>query len=272
MPAGSTPWRGFAATRPLLIADPFFYAVAVPAVLIAGISKGGFGGGVGLVAVPLMALAVSPVQAAAIMLPILVAMDAVGLWAYRGRWDRWNMAVLLPAAILGIGIGAASFRYLDATAVRLLLGVVAVSFSLDYYVKRWRNPEAAAQGRRPPLAKAGALGMVSGFTSFVAHAGGPPLSMVLLPQRLDTPVFVGTTVVFFAVVNFVKLFPYAWLGQFDATNLLTSAVLLPIVPAGIYSGIWLVRRVPKGVFYNIVYALVLVIGGKLVVDGVSGLL
>ena len=249
-----------------MIVDPIFYALAVPAILIVGISKGGFGGGLGLLAVPMMSLAVAPPIAAAIMLPILCAMDLVGLWVYRRSWDRPNMARLIPAALLGIAIGTATFRYLDVNAVRLLIGTVAVGFTLEHWTRVWRRKDLA-QPRRPSTTAVGFWGSVTGFTSFVAHAGGPPLSILLLPQRLDKTVFVGTTVMFFAVVNYIKLIPYAWLGQLNATNLGTSAILLPLAPMGVFLGIWLHHRIDEALFYRICYVLLFLTGVKLLYDG-----
>lgn len=165
-----------------LIVNPWFYAAAIPAVVLTGISKGGFGSGLGSFAVPLMALSVTPAQAAAIMLPILMVMDILGLYAYRGQWDRAIMRVILPAGTVGIGLGWLAFRFLDDSWIRILLGLIAVGFALSNLTRRL-----------PRLHKADtALGRfwagVSGFTSFVAHAGGPPLNVYLIPKRLDTTI------------------------------------------------------------------------------------
>ncbi len=253
-----------------MIEDPWFYAVAVPAVLIAGISKGGFGGGVGLVAVPLMALVISPVQAAGIMLPILCLMDLFGVWAYRRRWDGRNLRILLPAALLGIGIGTATFRYLDGDVIRLMLGLLALAFVARHLMRR--TAESAASGRPPDPLRGGFWGVVAGFTTFVAHAGGPPISIYLLPQRLDRTVFVATATVFYITVNYVKLVPYGWLGQLNATNLATAAALAPLVPLGMGLGLLLHRRVSEGLFYQVCYTLLAMTGVKLLYDGVTGVL
>ncbi len=252
-----------------MIADPWFYAVAVPAVLIAGISKGGFGAGVAM-AVPLMSITVAPPQAAAIMLPILVAMDVMGVWVYRRSWHKGNMKIVLPAALVGIAIGTAAFRYTDVTFTRLLIGGIALAFSLNWWLRLRLKPRAPQPAPHP--AQGAFWGTLSGFTSFVAHAGGPPLNVYLLPQGLEKRLYVGTTVVFFFVVNLVKLFPYAWLGQFDATNVTTSAILLPLVPVGIGMGLWLQKRIADRVFYAACYGLLSLTGLKLVWDGVAGLL
>ncbi|MEE8271092.1 MAG: sulfite exporter TauE/SafE family protein [Alphaproteobacteria bacterium] len=251
-----------------MIEAPWFYVLAVPAVLIAGISKAGFGGGVGVMAVPLMSLAVAPQQAAAVMLPILCLMDLFGVWAYRRRWDGRNLRIILPGALVGIAIGAATFRHLDAGLVRMLIGLVAVGFALDY----WLRPRAAGPARAADPARGGFWGMVAGFTSFVAHAGGPPISVYLLPQRLDRTLFVGTTVVFFITINYVKLIPYGWLGQLHGGNLTTSLVLAPLAPLGMWLGLALHRRVSDAAFYRICYGLLLATGAKLLYDGVPALL
>ncbi len=226
------------------VADPWFYLAAVPAVLLAGISKGGFGGGLGVMAVPLMALFVSPVQAAAIMLPILCVMDIFGLRAYRNTWDRRNIAIMVPGALVGILVGTLTFRYLDDGMIRLLIGTIAIGFTLHHF----------------------------GFTSFVAHAGGPPVQFFLLPQRLDKTLYVGTTVVFFFAINYVKLVPYGWLGQFSPDNLLTALVLAPLAPLGIWLGVRLHGPVGRELFYRLCYGMLLVTGVKLLWDGLWPLL
>lgn len=249
------------------VAEPLFYLVAVPAVLLAGISKGGFGGGLGILAVPLMALFVSPVQAAAIMLPILCLMDIFGLGAYRNLWDRANIAIMLPGALVGILIGTLSFRYLDENLMRLLIGALAIGFTLHHFLLR--GAQGPARARRLVGGLAGAL---AGFTSFVAHAGGPPVQFFLLPQRLDKTIYVGTTVVFFFVVNYVKLLPYGWLGQLSADNLTTSLVLAPLAPLGIWLGVRLHRPVGHALFYRICYGMLFVTGLKLLWDGLRPML
>lgn len=246
-----------------------FFLAAVPAVLIFGISKGGFGGGLGILAVPLIALIVSPVQAAAILLPILCLMDVFSVLAYRGRWVDAELRVLVPASLLGIGLGTALFGYMSAAVIRLLLGIVALTFTLHYALGRTLRPgnEQRRFGR-----KAGVLAAASaGFTSFIAHAGGPPVNMYLLRRGLDRTEFVGTTVFFFAVVNYVKLVPYAWLGQFDTGNLLTSLILSPLAPLGVAIGVWLHRRVNDRIFFGIVYVLLFAVGLRLIYDGLTGL-
>ncbi|MCC7045079.1 MAG: sulfite exporter TauE/SafE family protein [Alphaproteobacteria bacterium] len=250
-----------------MIVDPLFYALAVPAILVAGISKGGFGSGVGLVAVPMMALSVPVPQAAAIMLPILCIMDLVGLWTYWRRWDGAVMAAILPASLAGIAVGALTFRMLNEDGLRLGIGVLAIAFVLDHWLG-WR-PRGSA---RPNTLKAWACSALSGYTSFVAHAGGPPINMYLLPLGMQKATLVATAVVFFACVNYAKLLPYWWLGQLSAGNMATALVLAPLAPIGMLSGVWLMHRVSQQLFMRICYGFVLVTGLKLAWDGARWLL
>lgn len=249
------------------LTDPLFLLVTVAAVLIAGISKGGFGGGLVVLAVPLMALVIGPVPAAAILLPVLCVMDLLGLKAFWGRWDPALLRLLIPPALLGVVAGSLSFRYLSEDWIRLLIGVIALVFSLHY----WRSGRRS--GSRPPDTRRGRFwSSIAGFTGFVAHSGGPPLNVYLLPLGLDRTVYQATTVAYFAVINLVKLGPYAWLGQLNAENLLISAMLLPLAWVGVRLGVYLHHRIADAAFYDVAHALLLVTGIRLVYDGVGGLL
>ena len=250
-----------------MITDPWFYAAAVPAVLLFGIAKGGFGGGLGVLAVPLMALVVSPLQAAAVLLPILCVMDLVGLWAYRGRWIWPELRLLIPASMVGIAVGALLFGFMSAASVRIIVGIVAIVFTL-HYAYSTRHKADAALPHFPPAAGI-AAGVAGGFTSFIAHSGGPPISMYLLRRPLDRTDFVATTVLLFAVINYVKLLPYGWLGQLSAANLVTSLVLAPLAPIGVYTGVWLHRRVSDRFFFRLMYVLLFIVGCKLLYDGIA---
>lgn len=252
-----------------MITDTLFYFVAVPAVILIGVSKGGFGSGLGILAVPLLAMVVSPIQAAAIMLPILCFMDLLGLWAYRGKWIWPELRILLPASLIGIGIGTLMFEFMSPVRLRLLLGVVAIAFTLHHclqaYLSKKKHPKLFA-----PVIGMGAAA-VAGFTSFIAHAGGPPITMYLLRRGIDRTQFVATTVLFFAVVNYVKLIPYTWLGQFDASNLMTSLILAPLAPLSIGLGVWLHNRVTDRFFFQVAYAMLFLVGVKLMFDGITSL-
>lgn len=250
-----------------MITDPWFYAAAVPAVLLFGIAKGGFGGGLGVLAVPLMALVVSPLQAAAVLLPILCVMDLVGLWAYRGRWIWPELRLLIPASMVGIAAGTLLFGFMSAASVRIIVGIVAIVFTLHYAYSTRRKPDTALP-HYPPAAGI-AAGAAGGFTSFIAHSGGPPISMYLLRRPLDRTDFVATTVLLFAAINYVKLLPYGWLGQLSAENLLTSLALAPLAPVGVYTGVWLHRRVSDRFFFRLMYVLLFAVGCKLLYDGIT---
>lgn len=250
---------------PDLLTDPWFYAVAVPAVILVGLSKGGLGGAMGFVGVPLMALAMSPVRAAAILLPILVLMDLVSLWSWRGIYDGGVLRTMLPGSLVGIGIGWLTAAMVTEEAIRLLVGAVAIVFVGRWLWQQYRD--RGALEKKPPDAVAASFwGTLSGFTSFVAHVGGPPFQVYALPLGLDPKVFAGTSVIFFAVVNAVKLVPYFALGQFDAANLAAAALLMPIAPLATLAGAYVVRRMRPETFYSFSYISVGVVAVKLVWD------
>lgn len=251
-----------------MISDPWFYLAAVPAVMIAGISKGGFGAGLGMLAVPMMALVLPPVQVAAIMLPILCLMDLVGVWAYWKKWEPRVLTRLALAAVVGIAVGTLTFHVMAPWMIRLLIGVIALGFTANYLQKRLRRRQTT--GFAPGRLSGWVWGAVSGFTSFTAHAGGPPVNVYLLPLGLPKTQYQATTVGFFLLVNYVKLLPYTALGLFTGQNLATSAALFPVAVAGILAGIWLHNRVPSGLFYTACYVFLALTGVKLIYDGLAG--
>ncbi|HET7527717.1 MAG TPA: sulfite exporter TauE/SafE family protein [Burkholderiaceae bacterium] len=245
-----------------LITDPAFYAVAVPAALLVGVGKSGVAGGFGILAVPLIALVLPVPQAAAIVLPLLTVGDLFGLAALVRHSDRALLRVLLPAGLVGTVIGFALFGVLPPKTVSAVLGVMTLLFIAQ---RVWSSAGAAA--RVVPRGLTVLAGVTSGVTSFVAHAGGPPISIALLPMRLPPAVFAGTTSVFFTVINASKWLPYAWLGLIDATNMLTAAALAPCAVLGVWLGVALRRRLPAVWFYRIVTGGLLVTGLKLTWDG-----
>lgn len=251
----------------MLITDPLFYAAAIPAVLLTGISKGGFGSALGGVAVPLMALAISPVQAAAVMLPILCLMDLVGLRAYFRKWDTANLKIMLPGALIGIVLGALTFGMLSESAIRLLIGGLAIAFTINNWLGLAARQDVAGRS----VVKGTFWCGVSGLTSFIAHAGGPPVMVYMLPQQLDKVRYVATISVFFAFVNAAKLVPYAWLGQFSSDNLATSLALAPLVPLGVRFGMWLQDRINTLWFYRIAQTGLLVTGIQLIYKDIGNL-
>ena len=248
-----------------MIVDPSFYAVALPAVVLYGFSKGGFSG-VGLLSVPLMSMVMSPVQAAAILLPVLLVQDVVTIYAYRHDWDRQTLIMTLPGALVGIGLGAATAAIVSNDLIRLAIGCLALAFCLNYWLGQRRGAEVAVPHASAPAA---VLSTIAGYTSFVLHAGGPPFNMYALPRLIEPVRFVGTAGVFFGLLNIIKVPPYFLLGQFNVNNLLLSAVLVPVAVLGNVAGIWLVRRLPKEKFFSAVYALTALVGAKLIVDGLG---
>jgi uncharacterized protein len=245
-----------------LITDWQFYAASIPAVLLLGLSKSGFGSGFGSLAVPIMALAVTVPQAAAILMPILLVMDLMSLAAYRKDFDRHLLKFLVPMGLLGTVIGTLSFKLLDSKLVAGLVGV----FTLLFLAQRLLFPPRA-DSPPPPKWLGAVLTTTAGFTSFVAHAGGPPLNAYVLPLRLAPVVFAATMSVFFFVLNLSKWVPYAWLGLLDARNMATSLALVPLAPIGVFAGVRMARRMQPWLFYRLVYIGMFLTGCKLVWDG-----
>lgn len=251
-----------------LITDPLFWLLAIPAVLLSGISKGGFASGAGNVAVPLMALAIPAPQAAGIALPVLCAMDVSGLRAWWGRWSARELRTILPGGLAGIALGTAIFGVLEDRHVKLMVGAIALTF-LARSLWQARPGRIAPPPATPGAVRGGIWGAISGLTSTIAHAGGPPLAVYLYPLRLDRQVLAATTVVFFGVMNYVKLVPYWFLGQLSVGNLLTSLLLLPLAPIGVRMGVWLAARMSDRWFYRVIYVMLAVTGTKLVWDGLG---
>jgi len=252
--------------REIMINNSIFYPIAILAILIVGISKSGFGAGLGVLAVPLMSLVIAPPKAAAILLPLLCIMDLFNIWHYRKSWDARNLKILLPAAFVGILLGTEFFKYLSEAHIRILIGVLSIGFVVNYFRKHSQT------GRKKADIPRGVLwGSIAGFTSFGVHAGGPPVNIYLLPQQMEKSLFVGTTAVFFTIVNYVKLIPYAYLGQLNTGNLSTSLLLSPVAPLGVWLGIKLHRKVNEKLFYNLCYIFLFFTGIKLLLDGFTGM-
>lgn len=251
-----------------MIEVPVFYLLAGFVVLMVGLSKGGFGGGLGILAVPVLALVIDPRVAAAVLLPILCSMDLVSLWLFRGTWDKRNLLMMLPGALLGIVAGALTFQYMHADMIRLLVGLLALYF-VGHHL--WgKHILKRAKPQQANVLRGSFWGTTAGYVSYIAHAGGPPISIYLLPQRLHKTVFVGTTVAFFGIINYVKLVPYAWFGQLNTDTALTSLILVPLAPLGVWLGAYLHKRVSEKWFYSLCYGLLLVAGVKLVIEGGAG--
>lgn len=245
-----------------VITDPFFYALAIPAVLLLGISKSGFGAGFGSLAVPMMAMSVTVPQAAAILMPVLLLMDILGMAAFRKDFDKQLLKFLVPFALLGTVIGALLFKLLDTHIVAGLVG----AFTLLFLAQRLLFPPRP-NSPPPPRWLGALLTITSGFTSFVAHTGGPPINAYVIPLRLSPVKFTATMAFLFFVVNLSKWIPYAWLGLLDTRNMATSVVLLPLAPIGVWVGVRLARRISEILFYRLLYAGMFLTGCKLLWDG-----
>jgi uncharacterized protein len=250
-----------------IILDPLFYALAIPAVVALGLSKGGFAGA-GQMATPMLALAMPPLEAAAILLPIMMAQDAAALWVYRKDWNGRILATTLPGALVGVGAAWILASYISDAGVRVFIGVTTIMFVLYH----WIGPRIARDVGEPALAGGMLAGGMSGFTSTLCQAGGPPFQMYVLSRKLPKMTFVGTTAFFFATVNALKVVPYFALGQFSSKGLGTSLVLLPLAMATNMLGFWVVRITPQELFYKITMVLMFVISIELVRSGMTDIL
>ncbi|CAB3761904.1 sulfite exporter TauE/SafE family protein [Paraburkholderia humisilvae] len=251
-----------------VVNNVWFYVLSVPALLLTSFSKGGFGLGLGVVTVPLMALYLPVPEVVTILLPVLCVTDLIALWQYRGKWSWPLLRLAIPAAFVGIGLGTLALHHLDEAWLRLAVGVISV----DFVRRRWRRPHRAAPETAPrdePVPRvrpASCLfwGATSGFTSFMANAGEPALTMYLLPFRLSNSSFAGTTAAFFAAVNLTKLMSFSMLGLFTHTTLLTSLLLTPIALLGTFAGFRFNRRLNAALFHQFSCAILLVIGARLI--------
>ena len=246
--------------------DLYFWIIAVAAVFIVALSKSGLLGSLGMVAVPLLTFVMPARDAAGMMLPLLLVMDALAVWTYRKDADWRILKIMLPGAAIGTLIGWALWSVISDAMVLLFVGVITMVFILDALLPLRKKLEGL-----PPSKPWGAFwGGFAGFTSFISHTGGPPFQIYTLPQKLDPVRYSGTTAFFFAIVNSAKLIPYFFLGQLNVSNLSHAAILAPLAIVGVLVGVWLVRRISIKRFYQITYWLVFLLALKLIWDGVQG--
>jgi uncharacterized membrane protein YfcA len=244
-----------------------YYTCAIVAVILSGLAKGGFAG-VGALAMPIMALGIDPVRAAAIMLPILILQDAVSVWSFRHSWDGHILKVMLPGMAVGVGLGYLFAAQVPESAVLGALGLISTVFGAQ---RLWvERGGAIVLPSTSPDWIGTLLGVASGFTSQIAHAGAPPFQMWVLPKRLARDVLIGTSAIAFAVMNWIKVPAYAALGQFTRANLMATAMLAPIAIAATFAGVVLVKRVDPARFYTLIYVLMVLLGIKLMADAVMG--
>ena len=242
--------------------DIYFYITAISAVMLFGISKGGFAGPMAILAVPLMSMSISPVIAAGIMLPILIVMDITALYFYWNQWDIKNIKLIIPPSIMGILIGSLTFSYISDDGVRIIIGTIAILFIL-FTILQSNNLLI-----KPSKNKGIFWSTIAGYTSFLIHAGGPPLNFYLLPQKMDKTIYVATFTLAFAIINAVKLIPYYFLGQLAPAYIVISLILLPLAPIGIIIGYYLHKKVSEKIFYKFIYIFLAIGGIKLIYDGI----
>lgn len=248
--------------------DAAGWLVTALAILLTGISKAGLGGALGGLAVPFMSMWISPRDAVAVVLPILIVMDMAGIRAWRGKADWADLRMLIPAALLGIGLGTLAFGVLSDRMVKVVLGVIAIGFAADRLL---RSGSGGDSGEKPAARGfAWLCGVGSGFTSTLAHAGGPPIMAYLLSRRLPKETYVATSVFFFTVINLAKLPFYLSIGLFSTDTLIMSAMLIPLVPVGVWLGLRLIRHIPERPFYLFATLALGLSGVKLLWDGVIG--
>jgi uncharacterized membrane protein YfcA len=244
----------------------YFWVTAVIAVLVVGLSKAGFGGGVGAISTPLLALTMPVPKAAALLLPLLILADLSALPHYRHHFDRYSVGWLLPGGLAGIVIGGFFFRYFSANehVLKVGIGVISLLFIAYQVGRHWLTERLEA--KRPSPATGIGFGLAAGFASTLAHVGGPPITMYLLPQKLSRQVFVGSTLVFIAIINLVKLIPYSLLGLLRVGNITTTLILAPVVFIGIRLGIYLNQHFSDVWFNRVIYVLLLVTGVQLILS------
>lgn len=245
----------------MIVSDPWFYATAIPAVFIYGIGKGGLGGALGIIAVPLMAMTIEPTQAAAILLPILCVMDFFAVKQHYRHADRKILKRMLPGAILGVALAGVFLSVISEPGLKLVIGGLSLAFCLQYVLMKGKNKT------KGNLISAWFWSIMSGFSSTALHAGGGPASIYLLPLKLDKVVLIASMAVLFAIVNLFKLIPYTLLGEFDHTNLMTSLILMPLAPVGVKIGVWLLHRASQALVYRLCYIFLFLSGSKLFWDG-----
>ena len=246
--------------------DFAFWALAVLAAVLVGLSKGGLPV-VGMLAVPLMALVMSPVVAAGLLLPIYVISDIFGLWAYRHAFNKRVLAIMVPAMTIGVGTGWATASVVSEAWVTLLVGAIGAAFALNLLLRQGAVVAAKSADVAPGLF----WGAVAGFTSFVSHAGAPPYQVFVLPLKLEKAVFAGTATIAFAYVNAIKLIPYYALGQLSISNLKVVAILAVPASLAVFAGVRLVKIIPEKLFFQLITWALLAISVKLIWDGINGI-
>ncbi|MGR3617636.1 MAG: sulfite exporter TauE/SafE family protein [Paracoccaceae bacterium] len=242
-----------------------FFAIAAPAVMFAGISKGGFGSGAAFVSASILAIVLEPGTALALMLPLLMLVDLASLKPYWGRWNWQASKLLILAGLPGVVLGAALYKIVDDDAMRILIGAISVGF-VGWQVLQQMRPSTVTPTPFGPVAGAIA-GVFAGFGSFVSHAGGPPAAIYLLSRRISKTEYQASTVLIFWIINIAKFVPYAWLGLFTLNTFTAGLLLAPFALVGTWVGVRLHHMVPEWLFFLVTYVLLTATGSKLIWDG-----
>lgn len=251
----------------MLELNGLFFALAVPAVLFAGVSKGGFGSGAAFASTSILALVLDPAQALALMLPLLMVMDVAALGPYWRKWNWPDAKMMMLGCLPGVALGVWLFRVADADVLRMLIGILSIAF-VAWQVAKSRGLVHPFANRLPGWA--GMLaGAVAGFTSFVSHAGGPPAAVYLLSQKLTKTQYQATTVIVFWVINIAKVIPYAFLGMFTVQTSLADLVLAPVAFGGVWLGVRAHRMVSERIFFAVTYVALCLTGAKLIWDALA---
>ncbi|CAH0342461.1 sulfite exporter TauE/SafE family protein [Rhizobium sp. CECT 9324] len=235
--------------------------IALVCAFLVGLSKGGLPS-VGTLAVPLLALVISPVTAAALLLPIYIASDMVGLYLYRRSYSGRNLAILVPASLLGVAIGWMFSAYLSSIFIGMIVGMVGVMFCLN----AWLGARYRKVAKEADVPAGMFWGTLTGLTSFVSHSGGPPYQMYVLPQRLEKMTFAGTSTILFAIINAAKVIPYWELQQFSNFDSTLVLWLMPAAIIGTVVGKRLTQVLPESLFFRIVEIGLLFLSLKLIAD------
>jgi uncharacterized membrane protein YfcA len=237
------------------------WLLAALAVLFIGLSKAGFGGGLGMLTTPLCALAFPPREALGLVLPLLCAGDLFSLAHYWRKWDARNLKYLLPGAVLGIVVGVQCVGSFSPRQLNIAIGAIAVAFVLFHLAREWIF---RVEGTFAPNHAVGIpCGVATGVASSFAHGAGPIVSMFLVPQRLPKEIFVGTHVLVFFWINWIKVPFFAAQGVITSGTLVKSLWFLPLVPLGVWLGVWLNRRFSETWFSRVVLVTLLLSGLQL---------
>ena len=242
--------------------------IAFSGVFLICFMKGAFGGGFSIVGIPLLSCVMDPVTAGGLLAPLFIAMDLFALRYWKpSTWSKPDLVLLLPGLVIGIALGYLLFRVLDRRAVAIVMAVVTLSFVGIWLV---RDTKVVIRPRSSP--KAVAAGLASGVTTMVAHSGGPPLAMYLLPLGLSKEVYAGTTSLFFTVGNAIKAVPWLLLVRPAGNVWIVMAACLFAIPSGVWLGWRLHGRLDQRQIYRACHGLLAVTALKLLWDGVSGYL